>query len=362
MLSPETIRTAPKVLLHDHLDGGLRASTIVELAKDLGVKSLPTYNVTELDNWMAATADRKDLELYLEAFSHTLSVMQTQDALYRVAAECAEDLARDGIIYAEVRFAPELHLSKGLTVTQVIESVLEGFKSGSEGKGIIVNTLICAIRSRARSKEMMEYALHFRSKGVVGFDIAGPEIGYPPSGHIEAFNLAIDVDFPVTIHAGEVGGVDYIREAVQDCGASRIGHGIGLQEELPSDEDSRIEEGKLLSFFLDQQIALELCPSSNLHIGAVDSLSEHPISRFIDLGLCATINTDNRLMSNTSLSKELHICSETFGWDITTVYTLMRNALSSSFMSSQLKEDLNSVLSNWYLPNSQTKGNSNEHN
>ena len=131
---------------------------------------------------------------------------------------------------------------------------------------------------------------------------------------------------------------------------------------MPSDEDSRIEEGKLLSFFLDQQIALELCPSSNLHIGAVDSLSEHPISHFIDLGLCATINTDNRLMSNTSLSKELHICSETFGWDITTVYTLMRNALSSSFMSSQLKEDLNSVLSNWYLPNSQTKGNSNEHN
>ena len=209
---------------------------------------------------------------------------------------------------------------------------------------------------------MMEYALHFRSKGVVGFDIAGPEIGYPPSGHIEAFNLAIDEDFPVTIHAGEVGGVDYIREAVQDCGASRIGHGIGLQEELPSDEDSRIEEGKLLSFFLDQQIALELCPSSNLHIGAVDSLSEHPISRFIDLGLCATINTDNRLMSNTSLSKELHICSETFGWDITTVYTLMRNALSSSFMSSQLKEDLNSVLSNWYLPNNRTKGNSNERN
>ena len=362
MLSPEIIQTAPKILLHDHLDGGLRPSTIIELAKDLGVTTLPTYNANELGDWMTATADRKDLELYLEAFAHTLSVMQTQDSLYRVAAECAEDLADDGIIYAEVRFAPELHLANGLTVTQVIESVLDGFKSGSEGRGIIVNTLICAIRSRTRSKEMMEHALHFRSRGVVGFDIAGPEIGYPPSGHIEAFNLAIAADFPVTIHAGEVGGVDYIREAVEDCGASRVGHGIGLQEEVSSDEDSRIEKGKLLSFFLDQQIALELCPSSNLHIGAVDSLSEHPISRFIDLGLCATVNTDNRLMSNTSLSKELLICSETFGWDITTVYTLMRNALSSSFISSQLKEDLSSVLSNWYLLNSQTKGNGNERN
>ncbi len=362
MLSPEIIRTAPKVLLHDHLDGGLRASTIVELAKDLGVKSLPTYNVTELGDWMTATADRKDLELYLEAFSHTLSVMQTQDALYRVAAECAEDLADDGIIYAEVRFAPELHLSKGLTVPQVIESVLEGFKSGSEGKGIIVNTLICAIRSRTRSKEILEHALHFRLKGVVGFDIAGPEIGYPPSGHIDAFNLAIDVDFPVTIHAGEVGGVDYIREAVEDCGASRIGHGLGLQEEVPSDETTAIGESNLLSFFLNEQIALELCPTSNLHIGAVDSFSKHPISRFIDLGLCATINTDNRLMSNTSLSKELQICSETFGWEINTVHTLMRNALSSSFISSGLKEDLNSALSNWYHSSSRAKGSSNENN
>ena len=233
MLSPETIRTAPKVLLHDHLDGGLRPSTIIELAKDLGVTTLPTYNATELGNWMTATADRKDLELYLEAFSHTLSVMQTQDSLYRVAAECAEDLADDGIIYAEVRFAPELHLANGLTVTQVIESVLDGFKSGSEGRGIIVNTLICAIRSRTRSKEMMEHALHFRSKGVVGFDIAGPEIGYPPSDHFTAFLLAVDSNFPVTIHAGEVGGVDYIREAVKACGASRIGHGR-LQYEIPS--------------------------------------------------------------------------------------------------------------------------------
>jgi|TARA_A100001037_G_scaffold41165_2_gene32266 adenosine deaminase len=362
MLSPETIRTAPKVLLHDHLDGGLRPSTIIELAKDLGVTTLPTYNVTELGNWMTATADRKDLELYLEAFSHTLSVMQTEDGLYRVAAECAEDLANDGIIYAEVRFAPELHLSEGLTVPRVIERVLEGFRSGSEGKGIIVNTLICAIRSRTRSKEMMEHALHFRSRGVVGFDIAGPEIGYPPSAHIEAFKLAIDSDFPVTIHAGEVGGVDYIREAVKDCGASRIGHGLGLQEEISSTEAIAIGESELLSFFLDKQIALELCPTSNLHIGAIDSFSEHPISRFIDLGLCATINTDNRLMSNTSLSKELQICSETFGWEITTVHTLMRNALSRSFISSELKEDLNSVLSNWYYPISRARGTFNEQN
>ena len=362
MLSPETIQTAPKILLHDHLDGGLRPSTIVQLAKDSEIKSLPTYNANELGDWMTATADRKDLELYLEAFAHTLSVMQTQDALYRVAAECAEDLADDGIIYAEVRFAPELHLANGLTVTQVIESVLEGFKSGSEGRGIIVNALICAIRSNSRSKEMIEFALEFRSKGVVGFDIAGPEIGYPPSDHLTAFLLAVDSNFPVTIHAGEVGGVDYIREAVKACGASRIGHGLGLQYEIPSNEDAGLGESELVSLFLDEQIALELCPSSNLHIGAVDSFSEHPISRFIDLGLCATINTDNRLMSNTSLSKELQICSETFGWEITTVHTLMRNALSRSFISSELKDDLNSVLSNWYYPISRARGTFNEQN
>jgi len=357
MLSPEIIQTAPKILLHDHLDGGLRPSTIVQLAKDSEIKGLPTYSANELGDWMTATADRKDLELYLEAFTHTLSVMQNQDAIYRVAAECAEDLADDGIIYAEVRFAPELHLAKGLSVPQVIESVLAGFQSGSEGRGIIVNALICAIRSKSRSKEMIEFALQFRSKGVVGFDIAGPEIGYPPSDHLEAFHLAMDSDFPVTIHAGEVGGAIYIQEAVEACGASRIGHGLGLQYEIPSNEDAGLGESELVSLFLDEQIALELCPTSNLHIGAVDSFAEHPISRFLELGLCATINTDNRLMSNTCLTKELQICTETFGWDIPMVHRLMINALSSSFISTDLKEDLNSVLSDWYLAPTRVHGN-----
>ena len=204
---------------------------------------------------------------------------------------------------------------------------------------------------------MIEFALQFRSKGVVGFDFAGPEIGYPPSDHLEAFHLAMDSDFPVTIHAGEVGGAIYIQEAVEACGASRIGHGLGLQYEIPSNEDAGLGESELVSLFLDEQIALELCPTSNLHIGAVDSFAEHPISRFLELGLCATINTDNRLMSNTCLTKELQICTETFGWDIPMVHRLMINALSSSFISTDLKEDLNSVLSDWYLAPTRVHGN-----
>ena len=362
MLTQEIVQSAPKVLLHDHLDGGLRPSTIIALAKDLGVKSLPSYNEIDLSNWMTATANRKSLELYLEAFTHTISVMQTRAGLHRVAAECAEDLAKDGIIYAEVRFAPELHLTEGLTVPEVIESVLSGFKSGSEGAGITVNALISAIRSKTRSKEMMEYALRFRSAGVVGFDIAGPEIGYPPSDHIDAFRLAIEKDFPLTIHAGEVGGSEYIQEAVQECGASRIGHGIGLRHEIPGGRAAENRGSALASLIHERQVTLEMCPSSNVHIGAVSSFEEHPIDRFLELGYCVTINTDNRLMSRTSLSKEIQECERAFGWNLNSVHTLMKNALSSSFISSELKQGLNSHLSSWYLDPDHSNGDSFEDN
>ena len=357
MFATETIQEAPKILLHDHLDGGLRPSTIIELAEQTGNKELPTYDKDELANWMISTANRRNLELYLEAFTHTISVMQTRAALYRVAAECAEDLALDGVIYAEIRFAPELHLMGGLKVAEVIESVLAGLEAGSEGKDININVLVSAIRSQKRSKEMMEFALRFREKGVVGFDIAGPEIGYPPVDHLGAFNLALENDFPLTIHAGEVGGSEYIEQAINQCGASRIGHGLGLRDDISVSADENLKVSALASAIRERKVALEMCPTSNMHIGAVQSIDEHPIGLFLDFGFCVTINTDNRLMSGTSLTEEIKKCGLSFGWDWDTIHTLMKNALSSSFSSPDLREDLNSKLVEWYLNRSTNEGN-----
>ena len=349
MFTIETVRTAPKILLHDHLDGGLRPATIIALAKKAGNKELPTYDEHELSNWMIETANRNDLKLYLEAFTHTISVMQTKEAIYQVAAECAEDLAEDGVIYAEIRFAPELHLDNGLKVAEVIESVLSGFRDGSRESDITINVLICAIRSNSRSKEMMEFALEFRRMGVVGFDIAGPEIGYPPTNHLAAFKLALENNFPFTIHAGEVGGSKYIGEAVNQCGAARIGHGLGIRDDLSIDENGDLNMSDLALLIRDRQIALEMCPTSNIHIGVVDSISEHPINALLNYGFCTTINTDNRLMSRTSLTEEIQKCGLSFGWDLDTLHTLMGNAVFASFTPEEHKEDLNMRLSEWHL-------------
>lgn len=357
MFTIETIRTAPKILLHDHLDGGLRPATIIELAKKAGNKELPTYNEHELSNWMIDTANRNDLKLYLEAFAHTISVMQTKEAIYQVAAECAEDLTEDGVIYAEIRFAPELHLDGGLKVTKVIESALSGFRDGTRESDTTINVLICAIRSHSHSKEMMEFALQFRRRGVVGFDIAGPEIGYPPTNHLAAFKLARENNFPFTIHAGEVGGSEYIEEAINQCGAARIGHGLGIRDDLSVDGNGDLTMSDLALYIRDHQIALEMCPTSNLHIGAVQSIAEHPIDLFLKLGYCATINTDNRLMSATSLTDEINKCGLSFGWDLAMVHRLMKNALHSSFTASELREDLDAKLSDWYLDRPAMNGN-----
>jgi adenosine deaminase len=347
MFDTKTLRSAPKVLLHDHLDGGLRPATVIDIARQTGYRKLPTYVEGELASWMVATARRGNLELYLEAFAHTVSVMQTRESLFRVAAECAEDLASDGIIYAEIRFAPELHLRDGLTTDMVIDSVLAGFAAGSEGTGIRVQLLVCAIRSHARSKEMVELALRFRNKGVVGFDIAGSELGHPPIGHQEAFNLAMDNDFPITIHAGEVGGSKYIEQAIMKCGATRIGHGLGLRDDIFKNPDGEHQMGSLASLILEKKISLEMCPTSNVHIGTVRSIGEHPIDTFLRLGFCTTINTDNRLMSQTNLSKEMEICSLAFGWHWDQFHTLMENAANSSFLPSDEKLEIVSILSQW---------------
>ena len=272
----EQIRRAPKVLLHDHLDGGLRAATIVELADQTGYTGLPTTDPDELGSWMTRGASRKDLVLYLETFAHTVGVMQTPEALVRVARECAEDLADDGIVYAEVRFAPELHLERDMALDDVVEAVQEGFRVGSEGRPIEVRTLLTAMRTAARSLEIADLAVRWRDRGVCGFDIAGAEAGFPPTRHLDAFEHIRGENFHLTIHAGEAFGLPSIWEALQLCGAERLGHGVRIVDDIAVAPDGSAHLGRLAAMVRDRRVPLELCPTSNVHSGAAPSIAEHP--------------------------------------------------------------------------------------
>jgi adenosine deaminase len=327
----DEIRRVPKVLLHDHLDGGLRPATIIELARQNGYGALPADDVTGLTRWMTGVAQRGKLELYLEAFQHTVGVMQTRDALIRVAAECAEDLAADGVVYAEVRFAPELHVGRGLSLDQVVEAVLEGFRRGSSGRGITVYALLTAMRTAARSLEIAELAVRHRDAGVVGFDIAGAEAGSPPSRHLDAFQYVARENFHITIHAGEGFGLPSIWEALQWCGAERLGHGVRIIDDIQITPDGSASLGRLASYVRDRRIPLEMCPTSNVQTGAAASIKDHPIGLLRDLQFRVTVNTDNRLMSGVSLSSEFFALTEAFGYGWPDIRWLTINAMKSAF-------------------------------
>ncbi len=332
----EQVRRAPKVLLHDHLDGGLRPSTVVELAGAIGYQGLPTNDPEELARWFVTEAPRRNLVRYLEGFTHTVAVMQTREALERVARECVEDLAEDGVIYAEVRFAPELHTEAGLHLEPVVEAVLAGFAAGMEqaraaGQPIVVRALLTAMRTAARSLEIAELAVRYRDVGVAGFDVAGPEAGYPPTLHLEAFTLVQRENFHATVHAGEAFGLPSIWQALQWCGAERLGHGVRIVDDITVKEDGGVTLGRLASYVRDLRVPLELCPTSNVHTGAAGSLAEHPIGLLRRLGFRVTINTDNRLMSGVSLSSEMARCAEVFGWGWADLRWLSINAMKSSF-------------------------------
>src|SRR5690348_7498093 len=282
------IRTVPKVLLHDHLDGGLRPRTVLDLAREIGYADLPGDNVEELTRRLTEGAHRGHLEIYLNAFRHTVAVMQTPDALRRVAAECAEDLAADGIVYAEVRFAPELHTERGLSLDEVVEAVLDGFRQGSanqaaQGRHITVYALLTAMRTAARSLEIAELAVRYRDRGVVGFDIAGAEAGWPPSRHLDAFEYMRDANAHSTIHAGEAFGLPSIHEAIAFCGADRLGHGVRIVDDIDVGVPGGAELGRLANYVRDMRIPLELCPSSNVQTGAVAALADHPFGLLADL-------------------------------------------------------------------------------
>src|SRR2546430_4611978 len=325
------IRTVPKALLPDHRDGGLRPQTILELARETGYNGLPADNAEELTQRLTEGAHRGHLEIYLDAFRHTVGVMQTPEALRWVATECAEDLAADGVVYAEVRFAPELHTERGLSLDEVVQAVLDGFRQGSEGRGITVYALLTAMRTAARSLEIAELAVRFRDRGVVGFDIAGAEAGWPPSRHLDAFQYIKRENFHITIHAGEGFGLPSIWEAVQWCGTERLGHGVRIVDDIQISQQGSVRLGRLSAYIRDRRIPLEMCPTSNVQTGAAPSIALHPIRLLRQLSFRVTVNTDNRLMSQVSLSSEFARLVEEFGYGWTDIEWLTVNAMKSAF-------------------------------
>jgi len=332
----DQILHAPKVLLHDHLDGGLRPATVIELAEQTGYRGLPTFDPDGLGRWFHTNADAGSLPRYLSTFAHTVGVMQTSEALVRVARECAQDLAADGVVYAEVRFAPELHTERGLALPAVVEAVQEGFAQGSaaatSAPGIRIGTLLTAMRHAARSREIAELAVRYRDEGVVGFDIAGAEAGYPPSRHLDAFQHIQRENGHVTIHAGEGFGLPSIWEALQWCNADRLGHGVRIVDDIDVAADGSVRLGRLAAYVRDKRIPLEMCPSSNVQTGAAPSIAEHPIGLLRRLSFRVTVNTDNRLMSGVSLTSELGALVEAFGYGWDDLRWLTVNAMKSAFL------------------------------
>ena len=329
------VPSLPKVVLHDHLDGGLRPATIIELAAEIG-HELPATDPDELARWFVEAASSGTLERYLETFEHTIAVMQTEDGLRRVARESAVDLAADGVVYAEQRYAPEQHLRNGLTLQQVVDAVQAGFAEGvaeaaAAGRSIRIGTLITAMRHADRGDEIAALALENRDNGVVGFDIAGAEDGFPPSRQASAFTTLENANFPTTVHAGEAAGLESIAEAVHVAHACRIGHGVRLIEDVTADPLGD-KLGPLAHWVRDRRIPLELCPSSNVQTGAAESVAAHPISRLRDLGFAVTVNTDNRLQSGTSMSRELTLLVEEAGWTLVDLRDAAVTAAAHSFL------------------------------
>ena len=344
VISKEQIALAPKVLLHDHLDGGLRPQTMIDHALASGYTKLPSYEPEQLAKWFVEACSSGTLELYLETFEHTISVMQTTEEIIRVARECVLDLAADNVVYAEVRGAPELFTRKGLTMDQVIEATVEGFNQGMaevahNGKKIRVEHILCALRQNHVSDEVATKVVKYKGRGVVGFDIAGPEAGFPPTDHIKAFNYLRDSGAHYTIHAGEAFGVESIALAVNECGAQRIGHGIRLIDDIDfSSGEAKL--GSLAQEILDNQICLEMAPTSNLQTGGAASYATHQIGIMKKLGFNVTLNTDNRLMSGTSLTREMELLVDTFGYGLEDLEIFQMNAAEGAFQAIDDREEL----------------------
>ncbi len=329
----------PSVLLHDHLDGGLRPSTIIDLADEAGYEALPTTDEAGLAAWFDQS-ESGSLERYLDSFTHTIAVMQTADALERIAHEAAVDLAADGVVYAEIRFCPWLHTAKGLASRTVVEAVAAGL-AGS-GTGMEWRLIIDALRHEAHSDDMAALAVSAKNLGVVGFDLAGPEAGNPPRRYLAACRSVRESGLRLTIHAGEAAGRDgpaYIAEAMDVCGAERIGHGVELIRDCLVEDGEVVKVGAVAARIRDRQLALEMCPASNLATSSIQP-EGHPIGALFRAGFNVTISTDNRLMSTTSMSREFAFVSRHHGFGIDDLALTTRRSLAAAFCEHETKARL----------------------
>ncbi len=346
------ITALPKVSLHDHLDGGLRPQTIVELADEIGME-LPASDAANLGRWFSESADSGSLVEYLKTFDVTIGVMQTAAGLARVAREFVQDLGADGVIYGELRWAPEQHLGAGLTLDQAVDAVQGGIEDGiadllQAGHRLRAGQLVSAMRHTGDGLTIAELAVRHRNDGVVGFDIAGPEAGFPPSLLQPAFDYLAEHFMPRTVHAGEADGLDSIRGALVDGRALRLGHGVRIAEDITVEredgESTFVELGRLSQWVKDREIALELSPSSNLQTGAIerwgDEMVDHPFDLLYQLGFRVTVNTDNRLMSSTTLSRELWLLTEAFDYELGDLEAFQLNAAASAFLPLEDREEL----------------------
>jgi len=329
----QIVKSAPKVLLHDHLDGGLRPQTVIDLAKETGYKKLPTSNPTELGEWFHRGANKGNLVEYLQGFEHTIAVMQTREALERAAYEMMEDMKNDGVCYVETRFAPVFHTEKGLYQEDVVNAVLEGLEKGKRDFDVGYGLILCGMRNMKNTLEVAELAINFRNQGVVGFDLAGEEGGYPPKKHIDAFQAIQRANFNITIHAGEAFGKESIWQAIQWCGAHRIGHATRLKEDISFDKDGNaVGYGELAQYVLDKRIPLEICLLSNVHTGAIDKIENHPFGILFKEKFRVTINTDDRLMSDTTMTKEFLTAINIFNITFDDIEKITINSMKSAFI------------------------------
>ena len=332
-----TVASMPKVVLHEHLDGGLRPTTVLELAEKSGYNELPESDPERLATWFHNGAARGSLPEYLEGFRHTIALMQSRENLERVAYEFIEDMAADNVVYAEVRFAPHFHTQEGLGLDGVMAAVLDGLQRGSEDTGVQFGLIVSAMRNESEdlSIKLAELAVSHRGRGCVGFDLAGEEAGHPANHHLRAFQLAKRANFAITIHAGESFGPESIWQALQYCGAHRIGHGVRLIEDIVIYDSKVIQVGHLAGYVLDHRIPLEVCLQSNVHTGATPSMQQHPFPYFVQQGYRVTLNTDNRLMSRTSMTDEYMVAVEEFGCTVKDLEKLTINGMKSGFIKYQ---------------------------
>ncbi|MDZ5143486.1 adenosine deaminase [Microbacterium testaceum] len=351
------IAELPKVSLHDHLDGGLRPQTVLELADEIGL-DLPADDAKGLEAWFSDHIDGGSLEDYLEKFSVTVGVMQTREGIVRAAKEFVEDLAADGVVYGEVRWAPEQHLTRGLSLDDVVDAVQEGIEQGEDaadarGRDIRVGQLLTALRHNDNARDIAELAVSWRGRGVVGFDLAGPEDGFLPQRHREAFDYLAEQFFPTTVHAGEGAGLASIRSALLDGRALRLGHGVRIANDLDvvsrEGEEVQVTFGDLARWVRDREITLELSPTSNLQSGAVtawgDTMDAHPFDLLYQLDFSVTVNVDNRLMSATTLTRELGLLAQAFEYDLDDLEAFQLNAAAGAFLPVEEREELIEIIS-----------------